>query len=249
MSAEMSKTQQRDLARRLFTLSDAFACALQHGIDAWQLAVGLNELTTSGIHQFELRWLIANGLIYHAHETTSAADHQRHFDSCGRFVFCAASCFVLTESGRTFASERSLAESSRHTNPDDPPGITPSSESDRIRPSELMPEDPSSTPDAADSVSPRPTWCNVNRELRVRDTLVKRFRVPAPNQEAILNAFEEEGWPTHIDDPLSQSTTVPAKSRLHSAINCLNRNQKQHLIQFSGNGNGDGIRWQLTETS
>lgn len=246
----MSNTQQRDLARRLFTLSDAFACAQQHCIDPWQLAVGLNELTTSGIHQFELRWLIANGLIYHAHETTSADDHQRYFDSCGRFVFCATSCFVLTESGRIFASERCLSEYIRHADPGDPSSLTPSSsESDRIRPSELLPEETSSTTDAADSISQRPTWCNVNRELRVRDTLVKRFRVPAPNQEAILNAFEEEGWPTHIDDPLTQSTTVPAKSRLHSAINCLNRNQKQHLIQFSGNGNGDGIRWQLTETS
>ena len=37
---------------------------------------------------------------------------------------------------------------------------------------------------------------------RVGDRVVKQFRVPAGNQELILAAFEEMGWPPHIDDPL-----------------------------------------------
>jgi hypothetical protein len=32
--------------------------------------------------------------------------------------------------------------------------------------------------------------------------VVKEFKLPAPNQETILTAFQEEGWPPRIDDPL-----------------------------------------------
>ena len=32
---------------------------------------------------------------------------------------------------------------------------------------------------------------------------VKQYRVPSPNQEAVLTVFQEEGWPPRIDDPLS----------------------------------------------
>jgi len=85
--------------------------------------------------------------------------------------------------------------------------------------------------------------------LKVGSQLVKQFRVPASNQEAILSAFEEEGWPEQIDDPLSPCHDIPAKSRLHSAIASLNRNQKNSLVHFSGNGTGDGIFWKLSEDS
>ena len=65
------------------------------------------------------------------------------------------------------------------------------------------------------------------------------------NQERILAAFEEEGWPVHIDDPLPPHPEQDSKRRLHDTINSLNRNQKKRLIQFLGNGNGQGIRWEL----
>ena len=48
----------------------------------------------------------------------------------------------------------------------------------------------------------KPHWEPTQRELRLGDRIVKRFRVPARNQELILKSFEEEGWPAHIDDPL-----------------------------------------------
>jgi hypothetical protein len=40
------------------------------------------------------------------------------------------------------------------------------------------------------------------RELRVGDVVVKRFRQPTPDQETMLLAFEEAGWPVRIDGPL-----------------------------------------------
>ena len=35
------------------------------------------------------------------------------------------------------------------------------------------------------------------------------------------------------------------KQRLHTTVNALNRNQKNHLIRFRGDGRGEGIRWEL----
>ena len=48
-----------------------------------------------------------------------------------------------------------------------------------------------------------PTWDRDRQELRWGDEVVKQFKVPSPNQETILAAFEEEHWPSRIDDPLS----------------------------------------------
>ena len=45
-------------------------------------------------------------------------------------------------------------------------------------------------------------WDPERRELHVAGLIVKRFKWPAVNQEAILTAFAEEGWPPRIDDPL-----------------------------------------------
>jgi hypothetical protein len=50
--------------------------------------------------------------------------------------------------------------------------------------------------------SGQPAWDPARRELRWGDRLVKRFAVPALLQEVILAAFEEDGWPPRIDDPL-----------------------------------------------
>jgi hypothetical protein len=84
--------------------------------------------------------------------------------------------------------------------------------------------------------------------LWVGEAVVKRFRVPASNQEVVLSVFEEEGWPKHIDDPLSPAPEMDPKRRLHSTIHCLNRNQKRHLIHFRGDGHGTGLCWELLST-
>ena len=65
----------------------------------------------------------------------------------------------------------------------------------------------------------------------------------------ILAAFEEEGWPPRIDDPLPPKPDQDPKRRLHDTINSLNRNQQHLLIQFFGDGSGQGIRWNLIPQS
>ena len=74
---------------------------------------------------------------------------------------------------------------------------------------------------------------------------MKQYRVPAPNQEAVLSAFLEEGWPRRIDDPLPPKGDVAPKTRLHDTIKWLNRNQQERLLRFLGDGTGQGVLWEL----
>ena len=80
------------------------------------------------------------------------------------------------------------------------------------------------------------------------DVIVKQFKVPANNQHRVLTAFEEEGWPERVDDPLPPRDGVDPKRRLHDTINSLNRHQRNALIRFFGNGTGDGVLWQSVES-
>jgi hypothetical protein len=59
--------------------------------------------------------------------------------------------------------------------------------------------------------APQPHWDRLRRELRYRDKLVRRYRRHAPQQMAILDAFELAGWPERIENPLQGlSHTSPA---------------------------------------
>ena len=64
-----------------------------------------------------------------------------------------------------------------------------------------------------------------------------------PNQELVLRAFEEEGWPPRIADPLPPRTDQDVKRRLHSTICNLNRAHEVVLIHFEGGGDGESICW------
>jgi hypothetical protein len=88
-----------------------------------------------------------------------------------------------------------------------------------------------------------PTWNAVERRLSFEDLVVKTFLQPAANQELILAAFEEEGWPHGIDDPLPPRAGLSAKRRLHDAIKNLNRCQQHCLICFRGDGSGRRVVW------
>jgi hypothetical protein len=84
------------------------------------------------------------------------------------------------------------------------------------------------------------------RELWAQGELVKRFTQPAPDQHAILSTFEESGWPRHIDDPLPHKRGRQAANlRLRDAIKRLNRHQQRSLLQFRGDGTGEGLRWEF----
>jgi hypothetical protein len=100
----------------------------------------------------------------------------------------------------------------------------------------------------ADDLSARlcattPVWDPERRQLSWAGIIVKRFRARAENQERILNAFQEEGWPGRVDDPLPPTLTADSQSRLRDAIRRLNDCQARRMIRFYGDGTGTGVCW------
>ena len=93
-----------------------------------------------------------------------------------------------------------------------------------------------------------PRWDSAARVLTFGGRIVKQFERPSPNQEAILNSFEEAGWPCRVDDPLPPKDEIAPKTRLHDTIRWLNRNQKDRLLRFLGDGTGEGVRWRPVAT-
>jgi len=112
---------------------------------------------------------------------------------------------------------------------------------------DILPGEPTQSQyeSSAPVFTPRPVWDRTRRELRIAGKVVKRFKWPAGNQESVLNAFEEEGWPDRIDDPICQHPEICAKQRLNDAIKCLNRKQVNPLIKFRGDGTGRGVRLEI----
>jgi hypothetical protein len=103
----------------------------------------------------------------------------------------------------------------------------------------------SATPVASHAVKPdRPCWDRDKRMLCWRGELVKRLFGPARHQELILTAFEEDGWPARIDDPLPGGISrTAARRRLYEAIRNLNRGQGRIKVRFGRDGTGQGACW------
>jgi hypothetical protein len=100
---------------------------------------------------------------------------------------------------------------------------------------------------ATQSAAVTPHWDPATHVLRIGGRVVKQYRVPSSTQEVILAAFQEEGWPPQIDDPLPPIHDGCPKDRLRDTIRHLNSNQKNHLIRFRGDGTGQGILWELID--
>jgi hypothetical protein len=218
-------SSERELATRMQTglalLTEALDCAQELQRDVWDFAVEVHSLRSAGVCDISLRWLLCKGYAKHAIETTQSRAPRRTFRRAGSFVFCDRSCVVMTAAGADLAlPPRSFRPALG--------GPVPSSVA-RSRP-------------AIESAVPR--WDADCHELYWGAKLVKQFREPARNQELILAAFDEEGWPSHMDDPLPNNSNSDSKERLHDTIKRLNRHQVNRLIQFRGNGSGSGIIWE-----
>jgi hypothetical protein len=167
--------------------------------------------------------LIAQGLAAHAQETTQVHARRRSVRPLAHLQFFERSCFVLTEVGLALA--RAL------TCPDQP---TPEDS-----------EDPHSPAEPAPSLWPSFIRCdNGHRELRLMNSVVKRYRKHGENQELVLLAFQEQDWRRCIYDPLPPKAGVNAKRRLRDTIARLNRGQLAPLLRFHGDHTGRGIYWE-----
>lgn len=198
----------------------------------WEFAVEIDAFKADGLTSSDWRWLFHKGLVEHGRECTMADENERSFRRGGALRLTRRTCFVLTEEGVKLA-RRVLAEGAERPGP-----IYAAAEAslgERVGP-ELL--DLSQAP---------PTWDRDRQQLRVGKAIIKEYKLPAPNQEAILAAFQEENWPPRIDDPLPPQGEIDPKRRLHDTITSLNRNQKEPLLRFLGDGSGEGVRWEFAK--
>jgi hypothetical protein len=210
------------LSEALALLLQAYDYSQELGQDVWELAVELSVLREARLTNSDLRWLVGMGFVEHAVETTGPADHKRQFRRTPLVSVNETTCVVLTRSG--LAAARELCGGDAVIALDKPPAEC------RI---------------AAPPAPTSPKWDDQRRQLRVGSDVVKEFKLPSPNQETVLMAFEEEGWPPRIDDPLPPLPQLDPRRRLHDTIKALNRKQKQLLVRFMGDGSGEGIRWEF----
>lgn len=186
------------------------------------LAIKYVDLRDGGMVECDMQWLLGQSLLIHHIEITLPGDEQREFRPGGAAVG-TRSCFTLSSDGLAFA--KSILFSGQSENPTTPhSGALPSTKMRAGR--------------------SRPIWDPLRQELSYHDVLVKRFRLPSPNQTAILSAFEEEDWPARIDDPLPPKAEQDPKRRLHDTIRNLNRSHRKQLLRFSGDGSGQGVIWE-----
>ena len=202
----------------LALLKRARDCADDVQADPWDFGLEIGQVYAAGLTITDLRWMVAKGLVAHADETSAHGDAHRSFTPSRGLTFLPTTCLILTHDGCALAvSENAVPR-------DEMPG-----------------ENGQSTPNA----SPRPHWDAARRELSFGDRTVKRFHVPAKNQELILAAFQENNWPRSIDDPLAEDFGIDPKIRLNDVVYRLNHKQLARLIRFHVNGHGSGVYWSL----
>lgn len=214
------------LHESLALLLQAYEYAEELDQDEWDFAVELQVLRAARLTNSDLRWLVGMGYVEHAIETTGPSDHTRQFRRTTLVSFGDATCIVLTPAGAAVAQELCGTDAVIEL------------AKGRLAKCKIV---------GAEDLPPRPKWDHQRRQLRVGADIVKEFKLPSANQETVLMAFEEEGWPPRIDDPLPPLPQLDPRRRLHDTIKALNRKQKQYLIRFMGDGSGEGIRWELSD--
>ncbi len=206
-------------------LLEASDYACQTTGDPWEFAVEIRQLRGLGLTSNDLRYLVRKSLVEHAREMTIVGQDGRKFQQTGDLTFTKRTCFVLTSTG--VAAAREALETKSGSNGS---ALAASTALDA----------PTPTPGVV-----APTWDPEKRELRIDGRVVKRFKWHAENQERVLAAFDEEGWPFRIDDPLPPHPEQDSKRRLSDTIKCLNRKQTSELLRFRGDGTGEGVVWEF----
>jgi hypothetical protein len=220
------------MTRALSLLVDGMYYTEDLGCGAWEFALSIAELRAAGLSDNDLRWLLRKGYVKHAIEITQAADDIRSFRPATGCVFSDRACFIWIAKSNVLAHPCQVDTLGGHNGQNGHPLIDEVRNSDKFIKPRLT------------ELVKTPIWDRDLQELRWGGLVVKQFKVPSPNQETILAAFQEEGWPPRIDDPLPPQFDQDPKRRLHDTINTLNRSQKNALIRFLGDGSGQGVRWE-----
>jgi hypothetical protein len=211
-------------APALALLLDSAMYAAQTSGDRWEFAVDMGQLKSLGLSDNDLRYLVRLSCLDHASEMTVVGNNGRQFQRTGDLFFTERTCFVLTP--------QALSAALGHVEK------TPASHPAHSTTIRIV---NGAEDDGALHV---PDWDVERRILSIEGQTIKQFRCRAANQETILSAYQEEGWPVRIDDPLVPVETLDIKRRLNETIKSLNRSHSSRLIRFRGDGTGEGIVWE-----
>lgn len=193
-------------------MKEATEMAQRFNRDRWDFSIELQQLLDLGTPTHVVRMLVCDGWLEHQREVPS--EEGRKFVAASDVSLQNGSCFVLTDKGFSVANTIDLIEN-KTTN---------------------------ATAKEFNKSPTGPSWDSELREFWVGEQVIKRFRWRAANQERVLEAFAEKGWPSRIDDPLARDEKICPKQRLHDTIKCLNRKHlSEGLVRFKGDGTGKGV--------
>jgi hypothetical protein len=215
----------------LALLLRAYDYAQESGCSPWVFAVNRAALQALDLTCVDLHWLASQGYVQYA-DGPAAGGGRESASPNGKSAPGEHLRVVLTDAGAAIARKCLLPDVNGVHGVPGVNGLSANHATAPLNGAQL-------------SEDLAPHWDATRRELWVGPDLVKRYRQPAPSQERILTAFEEEGWPSRIDDPLPPQDGRDPKYNLHNTISNLNRNQRQQRLHFSGDGRGEGVTWQL----
>jgi hypothetical protein len=86
---------------------------------------------------------------------------------------------------------------------------------------------------------PVPNWDEQSGELTFNGQLIRKWPRMATGVYAVLNVFQELGWPPRIDDPVTGGANP---ERVNNTCKSLRLDLKQ--ITFRADGSGKGYRWE-----
>ncbi len=92
-----------------------------------------------------------------------------------------------------------------------------------------------------------PCCCWWRRELSLAGKVLRQFHRKAENQIAILEAFQEAGWPERIESPFRSPMPYDPKHRTSDAVGELNEHQNSEWGQFSVERGTQAVLWELPD--
>lgn len=114
----------------------------------------------------------------------------------------------------------------------------------------------SAVADAQSGGGLKPHWDNQSGELRWHGQIVRVVKPKATNVIALLDAFQQQGWPTKIENPVARPLDpkfsrrpqeMYNSTRLHDTIKSLNTGLTG--LRFNADGTGGAVCWRSLSTS
>jgi hypothetical protein len=209
--------------KALELLWEAYAEALAHQLEPWEFAVSFESLRLSGLAESDLRAWLCERLVEHRQESFPEEGRGRCFHPIATLAIPENTCVVLTEAGIQHVQALGLAG----------------------RPAGSFRTARTLGNGNAALVRLKPHYDSETRQLWLGDHLVKQLKQTAEHQHVVLLAFEEDGWPEWIDDPLTQKPGQDPQQHLHEVVGNLNRYQNLPGVHFRCGGNGTRVRWEI----